>query len=40
MIDSLFGHLVARFSTGPENLATEGLNYVLNQSQVARKAFS
>jgi TrpR-related protein YerC/YecD len=40
MTESLFGHLVTRFSTGPENLATEALNYILNQSQVARKAFS
>lgn len=36
---TLFGHLVGRFSTHPENLATEGLNYILNQSVVARQAF-
>jgi hypothetical protein len=36
---SLFGHLVGRFSAQPENLATESLNYVLNRSVVARRAF-
>jgi hypothetical protein len=36
---SLFGHLVTRFSTYPENLATEALNYILNISTVARTAF-
>jgi hypothetical protein len=36
---SLFGHLIGRFSTQPENLATESLNYILNRSVVARRAF-
>jgi hypothetical protein len=37
---SLFGHLATtRFSGQTEDLATEGLNYILNQSPVARKIF-
>ena len=39
MAESLFGHLVSRFSSSPENLATESLCYILNRSQVAREAF-
>ncbi|PLS83931.1 MAG: hypothetical protein CYG60_20590 [Actinobacteria bacterium] len=37
--DSLFGHLASRLSSHPENIATEALNYVLNRSTVARRAF-
>jgi hypothetical protein len=36
--DSLFGHLASR-SGQPENVATEALNYILNRSSVARRAF-
>ncbi|MBV9790889.1 MAG: hypothetical protein JOZ51_22030 [Chloroflexi bacterium] len=36
---SLFGHLVTQFSTQPENLATESLNYILNRSSTAKQAF-
>ncbi len=36
---TLFGYLAPRFTTSPENIATEALNYILNQSPVARKAF-
>ncbi len=39
MAESLFGHLVFRFSSSPENLATEALNFVLNRSHVSRDAF-
>jgi len=39
MAESLFGHLVSRFSSSPENLATESLCYILNRSQIAREAF-
>jgi hypothetical protein len=35
----LFGHLIARFKVGPENLATESLLYVLDGAPVARRAF-
>ncbi|MDB5310199.1 MAG: hypothetical protein JWO38_4401 [Gemmataceae bacterium] len=39
-MDTLFGHLVTRFgSTQAENLATEGLNYVLGRSTEARRLF-
>jgi hypothetical protein len=37
---SLFGHLATKFGEHPENLATESLNYILNRSVVAKKAFS
>ena len=36
---SLFGHLAARFSASPENLATESLRYILDRSPVANRAF-
>ncbi len=36
---SLFGHLVTQFSTHPENLATESLNFILRRSSVAKQAF-
>jgi hypothetical protein len=36
---SLFGHLATKFGEHPENLATESLNYILNRSVVAKKAF-
>lgn len=39
MSESLFGYLVNRFSSSPENLATESLNFILNRSRVAREAF-
>lgn len=35
---SLFGYLAHRFSTHPENLATEALNYILGASVPARHA--
>lgn len=37
--DSLFGHLASRFSGQTENIATEALNYIINGSSVARRAF-
>lgn len=37
---SLFGHLVARFSSGPENVATEALAYILGRSAAARRAMN
>jgi len=36
---SLFGTLATRFSTQPENLATEALLYILNASSTAERAF-
>jgi hypothetical protein len=36
---SLFGHLVPRFSSQPENMATEALHYILNSSSIAKRAF-
>lgn len=36
---SMFGHLAAKFSAHPENLATESLNYILNRSTATRRAF-
>jgi len=39
MTDSLFGHLAYRFSSSPENLATEALNFILNSSLIAQDAF-
>lgn len=38
-MNSLFGHLALKFSTHPENLATEALNYIINCSHEARSAF-
>jgi hypothetical protein len=34
----LFGHLVSRFSTSPENLATEALAFIVNRSAPMREA--
>lgn len=39
MSTSLFAHLATLFSTHPENLATEALGYILQQSRTARDAF-
>lgn len=39
MMTSLFDHLVARFTTHPENLAIEALAYILRHSRTARLAF-
>jgi hypothetical protein len=39
MAESLFGHLVLRFGSSPENLATEALNFILNHSHIARESF-
>ena len=39
MKDSLFGHLALNFSTSPENLSTEAFCFILNRSEIARKAF-
>lgn len=36
--DSLFGHLAVK-SSHPENVATDALNYILNRSKVAHRAF-
>jgi hypothetical protein len=33
----LFGHLVSRFSTSPENLATEALAFIVNRSATMRE---
>ena len=38
--DTLFGHLALRFSSHPENLATEALLYLLNNSRDANGLFS
>jgi hypothetical protein len=38
-MDTLFGHLAMRFSKKPENLATEGLYFVLDRSGEARRLF-
>jgi len=34
----LFGHLASRFSTHPENLATEALAFIVNRSAGMREA--
>jgi hypothetical protein len=34
---ALFGHLVSRFSTHPENLATEALAFIVNRSATMRE---
>jgi hypothetical protein len=39
MQETLFGHLVQRFSSSPENLATESLAFILNRSTVAMNGF-
>jgi hypothetical protein len=39
MTNTLFGHLAQRFSSSPENLATEALAYILTSSSAARKTF-
>src|SRR5688500_13595819 len=39
MTDTLFGHLARRFSSSPENLATESLLYILKRSLPAKSAF-
>src|SRR5258708_836485 len=36
---SLFGHLALRFGSQPENLATEGLGYILSKSPAACAGF-
>lgn len=40
MDQSIFGYLATKFGTSPENLATEGLSYILTRSQVANRAFA
>lgn len=40
MPQDLFAHLALQFSSSPENLATEGLSFILNASATARQAFS
>ncbi len=37
--ETLFGYLANRFSSQPENLATEALNYIINRSAIAKQAF-
>lgn len=39
MTETLFGHLVNRFSSSPENMATESLVFLFNQSKVAQTSF-
>lgn len=39
MHDSLFGHLVSRFASKPENLATDAVCYILERYPVAATAF-
>jgi hypothetical protein len=34
----LFGHLASRFSTHPENLATEAVAFIVNPSAAMREA--
>ncbi len=38
MASSLFAHLALQFGSHPENLATEALGYVLQNSETARAA--
>jgi hypothetical protein len=38
-MDTLFGHLALKFGSHPENLATEGLHFVLDRSKEARRLF-
>jgi len=38
-MSTLFGHLAPKFGSKPEDLATEALCYVLEQSEVALQAF-
>jgi hypothetical protein len=40
MTDTLFGALASRFSTSPENLATESLQFILQHSATARTALA
>ena len=40
MSNSLFGHLAMRFTSSPENLATEALSYIFNSSPAARESFA
>lgn len=37
--NTLFGHLATKFSTSHENMATEALNYIINQSENAKNSF-
>lgn len=39
MTETLFGHLVTRFSNSPENLATESLVFLFRHSSVAQASF-
>ncbi len=39
MMRSLFGHIVLRFTSEAENLATESLYYILSNSKSAQDAF-
>jgi hypothetical protein len=36
-METIFGHLATRFASHPENLATEGLHFVLSRSAEARR---
>ena len=38
-MSTLFGHLAPKFGSKPEDLATEALSYILDRSEVARRAF-
>ncbi|MEN6622336.1 MAG: hypothetical protein ABFD50_12380 [Smithella sp.] len=39
MNETLFGHLVTRFSNSPENMATESLVFIFRHSKVAQSSF-
>jgi hypothetical protein len=39
-MNTVFGHLALQFGTHPENLATEALGFILNNSTSASRAFS
>lgn len=39
-MNTVFGHLALQFGTHPENLATEALGFILNNSTAASRAFS
>ena len=40
MTNTLFGHLAMRFTSSPENLATEALSYIFNSSPAARESYA
>ena len=40
MKESLFSHLAYKFTSSPENIATEALCYIFNKSKTARKVLN